>query len=240
MYLFDRCHSLLGLNSVDRFFFFLMIRRPPRSTLFPYTTLFRSRQAHRRQGLRQRRHSQRPGGARHRTRHPAAIEPQHANRIRSGSLQAAQPHRAMRQSPQAIPAHRHPIRENRESLPFDAMRRSSETLDQNRQHGLEGIGLIMKTLSLGIAVTAALGFVASPVSAVDTRVKAAPSVLPALYKWGYYAGTPVQAVHAKTAKRLKQVKRAAIHHRTVKAAKRVKTAKAAAANGAALGLKLVE
>src|SRR5258708_39178663 len=28
----------LGLN-----FFFLMIRRPPRSTLFPYTTLFRSR-----------------------------------------------------------------------------------------------------------------------------------------------------------------------------------------------------
>src|SRR5687767_15381177 len=26
-------------------FFFLMIRRPPRSTLFPYTTLFRSRQA---------------------------------------------------------------------------------------------------------------------------------------------------------------------------------------------------
>src|SRR5215204_7020126 len=26
-----------------RFFFFLMIRRPPRSTLFPYTTLFPSR-----------------------------------------------------------------------------------------------------------------------------------------------------------------------------------------------------
>src|SRR2546430_4271698 len=30
------------LCQVDRFFFFLMIRRPPRSTLFPYTTLFRS------------------------------------------------------------------------------------------------------------------------------------------------------------------------------------------------------
>src|ERR1022692_3658261 len=29
-----------GASSV--FFFFLMIRRPPRSTLFPYTTLFRS------------------------------------------------------------------------------------------------------------------------------------------------------------------------------------------------------
>src|SRR5256885_3545515 len=28
------------------FFFFLMIRRPPRSTLFPYTTLFRSVLAH--------------------------------------------------------------------------------------------------------------------------------------------------------------------------------------------------
>src|SRR5260370_40453464 len=28
--------------SGDFFFFFLMIRRPPRSTLFPYTTLFRS------------------------------------------------------------------------------------------------------------------------------------------------------------------------------------------------------
>src|ERR1019366_10686928 len=29
------------------FFFFLMIRRPPRSTLFPYTTLFRSQRLHR-------------------------------------------------------------------------------------------------------------------------------------------------------------------------------------------------
>src|SRR2546422_7736285 len=36
-FLFLRSHSLLSL-----FFFFLMIRRPPRSTLFPYTTLFRS------------------------------------------------------------------------------------------------------------------------------------------------------------------------------------------------------
>src|SRR5216683_5164385 len=27
----------------DYYFFFLMIRRPPRSTLFPYTTLFRSK-----------------------------------------------------------------------------------------------------------------------------------------------------------------------------------------------------
>src|SRR4029434_8902008 len=30
------------INSCRLSFFFLMIRRPPRSTLFPYTTLFRS------------------------------------------------------------------------------------------------------------------------------------------------------------------------------------------------------
>src|SRR3712207_7027003 len=32
---------------IDTVFFFLMIRRPPRSTLFPYTTLFRSVVEHR-------------------------------------------------------------------------------------------------------------------------------------------------------------------------------------------------
>src|SRR5205807_8593773 len=31
-----------AVNPLFTFFFFLMIRRPPRSTLFPYTTLFRS------------------------------------------------------------------------------------------------------------------------------------------------------------------------------------------------------
>src|SRR5436309_15221600 len=36
--MFYTLHSL----SFFLFFFFLMIRRPPRSTLFPYTTLFRS------------------------------------------------------------------------------------------------------------------------------------------------------------------------------------------------------
>src|SRR5256885_15336468 len=30
------------MNKAGNGFFFLMIRRPPRSTLFPYTTLFRS------------------------------------------------------------------------------------------------------------------------------------------------------------------------------------------------------
>src|SRR5882757_10696073 len=33
---------MLFIYSFLFFFFFLMIRRPPRSTLFPYTTLFRS------------------------------------------------------------------------------------------------------------------------------------------------------------------------------------------------------
>src|SRR5437773_12328125 len=42
-----RCHSSARLCMphslrLSIFFFFLMLRRPPRSTLFPYTTLFRS------------------------------------------------------------------------------------------------------------------------------------------------------------------------------------------------------
>src|SRR5256885_16990054 len=32
----------MSIRLISLFFFFLMIRRPPRSTLFPYTTLFRS------------------------------------------------------------------------------------------------------------------------------------------------------------------------------------------------------
>src|SRR5438270_2118675 len=37
------CHSSsISLLHTTFLFFFLMIRRPPRSTLFPYTTLFRS------------------------------------------------------------------------------------------------------------------------------------------------------------------------------------------------------
>src|SRR5580698_11329361 len=37
-------------RSVSILLFFLMIRRPPRSTLFPYTTLFRSRRRSRDRG----------------------------------------------------------------------------------------------------------------------------------------------------------------------------------------------
>src|SRR6266536_4775959 len=61
--------SLLVLS----FFFFLMIRRPPRSTLFPYTTLFRSR-VYRRRGsrpLRQHQHQ------RHRDRKSTRLNSSH-------------------------------------------------------------------------------------------------------------------------------------------------------------------
>src|SRR5688572_33465342 len=34
--------SICFITFISSLFFFLMIRRPPRSTLFPYTTLFRS------------------------------------------------------------------------------------------------------------------------------------------------------------------------------------------------------
>src|SRR2546425_738030 len=46
--LLSSLYSLVSLITANQttdlatFFFFLMIRRPPRSTLFPYTTLFRS------------------------------------------------------------------------------------------------------------------------------------------------------------------------------------------------------
>src|SRR2546429_9879452 len=41
----DTYTSTLHDTNMVIFFFFLMIRRPPRSTLFPYTTLFRSRRS---------------------------------------------------------------------------------------------------------------------------------------------------------------------------------------------------
>src|SRR5258707_5977019 len=55
-------------------FFFLMIRRPPRSTLFPYTTLFRSPQG----PARVFRPSPAPDIARRRGEHIAARDPSEA------------------------------------------------------------------------------------------------------------------------------------------------------------------
>src|SRR5438874_6331003 len=40
IFLFD--YYIIYIDYTTSLFFFLMIRRPPRSTLFPYTTLFRS------------------------------------------------------------------------------------------------------------------------------------------------------------------------------------------------------
>src|SRR6266705_4470734 len=60
------------------FFFFLMIRRPPRSTLFPYTTLFRSRPVPRAGGVR-------PVRLRPRPRHPGPAGPRPAD---GGTAQA--------------------------------------------------------------------------------------------------------------------------------------------------------
>src|SRR2546429_432610 len=50
VYLLTPCHPAFVFYCIQAlnfsfFFFFLMIRRPPRSTLFPYTTLFRSQNA---------------------------------------------------------------------------------------------------------------------------------------------------------------------------------------------------
>src|SRR3712207_9317231 len=70
----NRCTVLSRIILHVSIFFFLMIRRPPRSTLFPYTTLFRSvpqhhlgteerrtRTVHSRQGGRVRKHDARRG-----------------------------------------------------------------------------------------------------------------------------------------------------------------------------------
>src|SRR3712207_9548079 len=62
------CCLLFILRDV-LFFFFLMIRRPPRSTLFPYTTLFRSKEA---LGARGGRGKQPPDQLRGRGARPAA------------------------------------------------------------------------------------------------------------------------------------------------------------------------
>src|SRR5256886_9028611 len=60
------------------FFFFLMIRRPPRSTLFPYTTLFRSHHTVRTGQIRLR------GALDRRRRHPARSE-EHTSELQSQS-----------------------------------------------------------------------------------------------------------------------------------------------------------
>src|SRR5260221_720086 len=60
------------MNTHICFFFFLMIRRPPRSTLFPYTTLFRSCRRCPRDPAARRAHAPGPPARTPRGRHPQA------------------------------------------------------------------------------------------------------------------------------------------------------------------------
>src|SRR6266446_2269222 len=80
----------------DFIFFFLMIRRPPRSTLFPYTTLFRIlRQLRRTEGLR----------FRHRRR--LARRPRHRGATRPGTRLRRKPQR-LKSGGRGLPACRAP------------------------------------------------------------------------------------------------------------------------------------
>src|SRR5436189_4854696 len=63
------------------YFFFLMIRRPPRSTLFPYTTLFRS------QGQSRGRTGRAAGGPRP-VRRPAESNSRHRSEEHTSELQS--------------------------------------------------------------------------------------------------------------------------------------------------------
>src|SRR2546430_6413149 len=79
----------INLCSSFFLFFFLMIRRPPRSTLFPYTTLFRSTwAAHPGRPDRTRRlgFPSRPGGQRRRARaDPDLRSEEHTSELQSQS-----------------------------------------------------------------------------------------------------------------------------------------------------------
>src|SRR3712207_7350484 len=68
-------------RSDSTIFFFLMIRRPPRSTLFPYTTLFRSPRGGRRGG--------RPVGRVHRPLGAAGAVRRRGGRDRRGARRPA-------------------------------------------------------------------------------------------------------------------------------------------------------
>jgi hypothetical protein len=95
-------------------------------------------------------------------------------------------------------------------------------------------------LLLTVLLTASSGVVAGPVSTANVPIKTAPPVVLALYNWSSnYVGALAREDHAKTAKRLKQVKRAAIQRQAVKAAKGKKTVKVSTTNNPALGLKLL-
>src|SRR2546421_12395890 len=68
-----------------RLFFFLMIRRPPRSTLFPYTTLFRSPRPWRGGTAARDRRAHRPGRAYSRLRRLLSRSEEHTSELQSRS-----------------------------------------------------------------------------------------------------------------------------------------------------------
>src|SRR5258708_17213242 len=77
-------------------FFFLMIRRPPRSTLFPYTTLSRSSRV-----IEQRR----PYSARSVRRRNTPREPRNQGLVKTEQRRIAPPHRADRKSTRLNSSH---------------------------------------------------------------------------------------------------------------------------------------
>src|SRR3712207_7798712 len=91
--------SISTCSECISYFFFLMIRRPPRSTLFPYTTLFRSagadRRLHRLLRRHPPRHQRRPGVP---PRQPAAAELQ----VRADRLPRSEEHTSELQSRQYL------------------------------------------------------------------------------------------------------------------------------------------
>src|SRR5689334_25100714 len=80
-YSHTRPKSVTGIIRFFLSFFFLMIRRPPRSTLFPYTTLFRSQAGGARPGQRRARADHRQPAQRQEDRHRRSEE--HTSELQS-------------------------------------------------------------------------------------------------------------------------------------------------------------
>src|SRR3989475_11598645 len=161
-YTFLLCFSLLLsfitnllYTHLPSFFFFLMIRRPPRSTLFPYTTLFRSHSG--RHGLRDpRRRALRLVGGRCRDRahelRASALQ-RRSGETRSRARHEAQADGAVHEPD--VPADRHPaaegsdargrrlrpaaLRGKLQSLKTGDRPRFSESFPERRKRGLSPV-----------------------------------------------------------------------------------------------------
>src|SRR5207249_6298597 len=85
------CSCVTSLSSV---FFFLLLRRPPRSTLFPYTTLFRSLARDRDPAA----HPPAVEAARHRCVHTVRVAAQHDEPARPDRARRSEEHTSELQS----------------------------------------------------------------------------------------------------------------------------------------------